>query len=138
MKETSQVKSYAFAVQEDERFRGVPTRWTFWLVSNDMDGNVRNEVRQADLLEGVLWESQDHRNRILVKTWAQILHDCRTRLKVFQNELNHNVDRDASLAYLNETYARILHGGPADESPTEDETPDEESQSAEGATSMLQ
>jgi len=110
MAETSQVKGYAFAVQEDERFRGVPARWTFWLVSNDMDAYARNEVRQANCPEGVLWESQDHRSRILVKTWAQILHDCRTRLKIFQNELNHNADRDASLDYLKQTYARILQG----------------------------
>jgi hypothetical protein len=58
----------------------------------------------------VLWESADLRSQIWVKTWAQILHDCKTRLKVFQKELNHSVDRDASLGYLQKTYARILQG----------------------------
>lgn len=42
MQETGQVKSNAFAVHKDERFRGVPTRWNFWVVSNDMDG-MRSE-----------------------------------------------------------------------------------------------
>jgi hypothetical protein len=110
VKETTQLKSYAFPVQEDERFLGVPARWTFWLVANDMDAFAKNEVRQGERPEGVLWQSPDLRSRIWVKTWAQILHDCKTRLKIFQKELNHSADRDASLAYLKKTYARLLQG----------------------------
>jgi hypothetical protein len=109
-KETTQIKSYAFPIQKDERFKGVPARWTFWLVANDLDEYASQEVNQADKAEGVLWESPDLRSRIWVKRWSQILHDCRTRLKIFQKELNQSADRDASLDYLRETYARILQG----------------------------
>ncbi len=109
-KETTQVKSYAFAIQKDERFRGVPARWTFWLVANDIDEYATQEIGQPNRPEGVLWESPDLRSRVWVKTWAQILHDCKTRLRVFQKELNHSADRDASLEYLKKTYARILQG----------------------------
>jgi hypothetical protein len=108
--ETVQIKSYAFAIAEDERFKGVPARWTFWLVANDLDKFANKEVHQADKPEGLLWESDDQRSQIWVKTWAQIIHGCRTRLKVFQKELNHSADRDASLDYLRETYARVLKG----------------------------
>lgn len=45
-----------------------------------------------------------------VKTWAQIIHESRSRLTVFQKELNHSADQDASLGFLNETYARVLQG----------------------------
>jgi hypothetical protein len=110
MAETSQIKSYAFTVQDDERFRGVPARWTFWLVSNDMDPYAKNEVRQADRPEGVLWQSSDLRSRIWVKTWSQLIHENKSRLKIFQKELNRTADRDASLGYLKKTYARILQG----------------------------
>ena len=110
VKETTQVKSYAFPVQEDERFRGVPARRTFWLVANELDQFARNEVKQGDRPEGVLWQSSDLRSRIWVKRWAQIIHECRVRLKIFQKELNHSADRDASLAYLKKTYARVLQG----------------------------
>jgi hypothetical protein len=108
--ETTQIKSYAFAVQKDERFRLVPARWTFWLVSNDIDDFASQEVRQANKPVGVLWESPDLRTRIWVKTWAQIIHDCRRRLKIFQKELNYSADRDASLEYLKRAYARVLQG----------------------------
>lgn len=108
--ETVQIKSYAFTVAEDERFRMVPARWSFWLIANDLDKFAAKEVRQAEKPEGFLSESEDQRIRIWVKTWAQIIHDCRTRLKIFQKELNHSADRDASLEYLRETYARVLRG----------------------------
>jgi len=108
--EINQIKSYAFVVADDERFRGVPARWTFWLVTNDLDKFAAKDVRQADKPEGLVWENHDQNVRIWIKTWAQIIHDCRTRLKIFQKELNHSADRDASLEYLRETYARVLRG----------------------------
>lgn len=116
-KETTQIKSYAFAIGEDERFRGVPVRWTFWLVATDMDDFAKREVSLPGRPEGVLWESADLRSRIWVKTWAQILRDCKTRLKIFQKELNHSADSEASLDYLKKTYARILQGAEAAEEP---------------------
>jgi hypothetical protein len=109
MKETGQLKSYAFAVQGDERFKGVPTRWTFWLVVNDIDENVSREVHQSERPQGLLVLADDPHTRIWVKTWAQIIHDCKTRLQVFQQALNYSADRDSSLEYLKKTYARVLH-----------------------------
>lgn len=124
-KETSQIRSYAFAVQKDERFRGVPTRWTFWLVANDMDEYATTETRMRDKPEGLLWEADEPgpSSRIWVKTWAQILHDCRTRLKIFQQALEYSADKDASLEYLKRTYERVLRGVDFAESPTPDEQP---------------
>ena len=55
--EITQIKSYAFAVADNERFRGVPARWTFWLVTNDLDKFAAKDVRQADKPEGLVWES---------------------------------------------------------------------------------
>lgn len=114
MKETGQIKSYAFAVQGDERFKGVPTRWTFWLVVNDMDEYAAREVHQSERPDGLLLQADDPNTRIWVKTWAQIIHDCRTRLRIFQQALNYSADKDASLAYLKATYERVLRG---DEAP---------------------
>jgi hypothetical protein len=110
MKETGQIKSYAFAVQADERFKGVSTRWTFWLVVNDMDEHASREVHQSERPEGLLLQADDPNTRIWVKTWAQIIHDCRTRLKIFQQALNYSADKDASLDYLKATYERVLRG----------------------------
>jgi len=111
-KETEQIRSYAFAVANDERFRGVQTRWSFWLVVNDINDYVRQEMHQKEKPEGLLWESPDPKmiSKVWVKTWAQIIHDCRIRLKIFKDALDLTVTADAGLEYLRKTYARILLG----------------------------
>jgi hypothetical protein len=48
----SQIRSYAFAVAEDERFKDTKTRWVFWAVSNDVTASVRREARQSNRPEG--------------------------------------------------------------------------------------
>src|SRR5437879_12114698 len=78
------------------------------------------DVPQRARRQGVIWRSPALRSPIWVRTWAQIIHDCKTRLKIFQKELNHSADRDASLAYLKKTYARVLQGGEASQSDNSD------------------
>jgi hypothetical protein len=46
-----------------------------------------------------------------VRTWSEILNDCRARLQLFEKELNYNADKDDSLAFLRATYARVLSVG---------------------------
>jgi len=131
--ETGQIKGYAFAVQKDERFKGVLTRWTFWLVVNDMDDFVSREVRQSQKPEGLLLEADGPNTRIWVKTWAQIIHDCRTRLKIFQQALDYSANKEASLEYLRTTYERVLHGTDQADS-TEGEVEAEKSPKESSAT----
>lgn len=104
--ETAQLRSYAYAIQDDERFRNVKVRWEFWVVSTDMTDYAVKEVTSSDRPFGML-DRKENCN-IWIKTWAQILNDCRARLRLFERELNYNVDRDESLALLRSTYAKIL------------------------------
>jgi hypothetical protein len=108
--ETTQIKSYAFAVARDERFRSVKTRWSFWVISNEMDDFVRQEVRIANLPEGVLYRPDDGSMTIWVKTWAQVIEENRTRLQFFQEKLEHQVDQGTALKHLQERYQEILQG----------------------------
>jgi hypothetical protein len=135
-KETEQIKSYAFAVQEDQRFRGVPTRWSFWLVVNDMDAYVRRETHMKEKPNGLLWESPDLNmpSRVWVKTWGQIIQDCRIRLKIFQQALNLKADKDVGLEYLKKTYARILLGTDTADIAPEPEGPTKSNEVAEQAS----
>jgi hypothetical protein len=121
--ETTQIQSYAFAVAQDERFRDLNTRWTFWLVSNDMNDFVKKQIRSSGHPIGMLWQSEDSRITIWVKTWSQIIHDSRARLRVFQKELNYTADRDASVDYVKEIYARILSGENFDDDDVQELAP---------------
>lgn len=106
--ELTQVESYAFAVAQDERFNGVDTRWTFWIISNDMDDHARRKAKQANMQQGLVHQSDDKRINIWAKTWSEVLGSNRHRLKLFQQSLEINADRDGSLTFLKETYANIL------------------------------
>jgi hypothetical protein len=78
---------------------------------------AKEEVSSSDRPYGML-----HRKdglQIWVRTWSEILNDCRTRLQLFEKELNYNADRDESLAFLQKTYAKILAGA-EDNEPIEE------------------
>lgn len=105
---TNQIESYAFAVADDERFRSVPAKWIFWAVSNDMNDVVARKVSQKDRARGILFQDEVQRITIWVKTWSQVINDCKARLRFFEEKLNYTPDRDSSLAHLRETYPKYL------------------------------
>jgi hypothetical protein len=82
----SQVKKYAFAIEKDERFRTVPTHWTFWAVSNDMSDDARLEAEQDGRPIGNVYTRSSKTGSITIwtKTWAQIIEQCRDRLRFFE------------------------------------------------------
>jgi len=104
----TQIKSYAFAVARDARFRDVPAKWVFWAVSSDIDDFAKLDVNQRDRPRGMLHQSDDPSITIWVKTWSQIISDCRARLRFFSEKLNYAPDRDSSLEHLRTTYSKYL------------------------------
>jgi hypothetical protein len=104
----NQIESYAFAVAEDERFRDLKTKWVFWAVSTDMDVAVRRKISQRDRARGILFQDEEQRVTIWVKTWSQVINECRARLRFFAEKLNYAPDRDSSLAHLKTTYHKYL------------------------------
>ena len=102
----TQIQDYAFAVAADERFRDTNTRWVFWAVSNDMNDHVRRLSNQKDRPPGVIFEADDY--CIWAKTWGQIIEDCRSRLRLFEQQLGYMANHDQGLEYLRETYEKYL------------------------------
>lgn len=116
-KEITQIKSYAFAVAADPRFRDITTRWSFWLVGGDTDAYTNQELRRYSRTSpGLPWMDDERPSmRIWVKTWGQLLAESRARLTFFQKELNYSLDRDESLEFLRETYAKFLSAASEDD-----------------------
>jgi hypothetical protein len=109
-KAATQVEEYAFAIAEDERFRDVSTRWTFWAVSNDIATNVRKKAKQQNRPEGVLYADDEGKITIWVKTWGQIIDDAKGRLNFFQESLQYYARDETALEYLRREYERHLPG----------------------------
>ena len=65
---------------------------------------------------------------IWVKTWAQVLDENRVRLQFFQERLEYEADKGASLKHLQEHYAKFLQGVLVDESlpQSSEDAPDRE------------
>jgi hypothetical protein len=106
----NQIKKYAFAIAEDERFRDSKTRWTFWGVSNEISNEVRKEAKQKDRPEGLLYADEEGKMSIWVKTWGQIINDCRARLNFFQETLKYRASDETALEYLRKEYEKYLPG----------------------------
>lgn len=104
----NQIRSYAFAVAEDERFRDTKTKWTFWLVSNDMTAGVHRQARQSQLPSGCVHDDADQNLCIWVKTWSKLISDCEGRLKFFQEQLQFSAGREDALVYLRREYQKYL------------------------------
>jgi hypothetical protein len=106
-KDTGQIKSYAYAVSADERFRGIDATWDFWLVGNDMEEYVHHELKNP-LGSGILQQMPEPRVTIRVKTWGQIIDEANDRLRFIQRELDYEVNRNDALAEVRAMYSAIL------------------------------
>jgi hypothetical protein len=107
-KVVQQIKSYAFAVAKDERFKNTETKWTFWAISNVMTESAERDATQADRPKGLIYDSPDKTISIWVKTWSQVLESCRGRLDFFQRQLEYSADTDSGLAYLRTVHEKLL------------------------------
>lgn len=103
--EVTQIQGYAFSVMSDPRFDKVGVTWNFWVISDTLDRYTEHLVQDET---GVILSKPNV--NIYAKTWAQVLDENRARLKFFQDHLNVQVDREASLQYLQERYAAYLEG----------------------------
>lgn len=108
LKETTQIKQYAAAIASDERFKDTKTRWVFWAVSNKISDEVRLEINQRDRPSGLLMDNSERSLKIWVKTWGQLIDECKARLRLFQKELNYQADEDSALEYLHKVHDKYL------------------------------
>ncbi len=115
-KEVTQTEKYAISVMKDERFRSLNTTWVFWVISDDYGEYAEYRMKKSagsTANTGKIHEADNV--SIWVKTWAQVLEENRTRLQFFQERLEYEADKGASLKHLQEHYAKFLEGVLVDE-----------------------
>ncbi|MFI6741879.1 ATP-binding protein [Nonomuraea sp. NPDC050451] len=109
-KELSQIKSYALAVAEDPQFTDVTVNWDFWLITSKMNGLARAEARQQGRPVGCALDYAEGSTRVRVwlKTWSELIEDCRDRLHYFKDHFNHDSSVEQAFAYLEHSNAGIV------------------------------
>jgi len=104
----TQVKNYAAAVANDERFKDSGTRWIFWAISNDLTDGARREGRQRNRPDGLIMDDEELRIQIWAKRWGDVIDTCRARLTFFQEQLNYVATQEGGLDYLHKTHEKYL------------------------------
>ena len=102
----NQISSYTFAIEGDERFKDPNTNWIFWAVSNDISDSVRRQSNQRFRPEGLYHDGENV--QIWIKTWGQLIDDCRARLHFFQEKLQYQADHDSAIEYLRNLHNKYL------------------------------
>jgi hypothetical protein len=109
--ETNQIEKYAHAVASDEQFRDTDTEWTFILVGNEYNDLVNSKITQRNRPKGMLIDpaGQDRvKYTVWVKTWAQIVADCKWRMKFFSDHLAYVSEDDDAIAHLRKAHDKFL------------------------------
>lgn len=101
--EINQIESYAFAVAEDERFKHLKTKWNFLVISNDLDAYAKRRLKQDNKGKGIIYDADGI--TIWVKTWGELIQECKHRLEFIRKQLNINIDHSDGLKYLQESYS---------------------------------
>lgn len=104
--DVSQLRSYASAITNDERFDQPNSSWEFWLIGNETTNAVDEQREQENLPFGVVQASKKY--RLIVRTWAEVLGDAEHRLKFVQKSLQYESSRDSGLATMRNKYSDYL------------------------------
>lgn len=127
--EINQIEEYAQAIVQDSRFDVNETRWSFWVLSRDVDENAVAFKQQEGQPPGVILKKKNV--TIWVRKWGQIIEENKARMQFFQEQLAHQVDKGAALKHLRARYENLLSGTAADDAIS-DAIEDDEDEAPEG------
>jgi hypothetical protein len=125
-KELAQIKSYAKAVAKDPRFASSTTEWDFWLVTGEIDDDVRQEANQIGRERGLVFQpdlpdAPGAKVRVWVRDWGQIIDDAKRRLDYFQKSLRHDPSLEDARDYLRRNHGDVIPEGLLTADPAEPE-----------------
>lgn len=112
-KEIQQIESYAFAVAEDERFNKLDVKWNFWILSNNTDAYADKKAEPDTTGQGIIYKNDNI--TIQIKTWGQLIKECKHRLEFVREHLDLDVSVTDGLQYLRANYSEYTEGVILDE-----------------------
>ena len=102
-KEINQVEDYALAVISDPQFADVRVEWDFWLITAEMTEIAKAKTKSSDRPPGCISQLQADTAsaRVWLRSWGQIIDDCKERLAYFTEQFAHDPTIDNAMQYLN-------------------------------------
>src|SRR3546814_4511414 len=93
-----QIEDYARAVIADSRFDLEAVQWDFVLMATDMSDLAKGRAYREGQPRGLLFEPAPGA-RIWVRSWAEVLAECKHRLRFIRDQLEYDPDADQAVAY---------------------------------------
>lgn len=100
--ELDQIENYAMTVARDSRFDLDTVEWDFVLMAVDWDDIVENRLGQHNRDPRLMHDKNGI--RIWVRRWAEVLEECKHRLRFVQSRLEYDPTSDQAMQYLRNTY----------------------------------
>jgi hypothetical protein len=104
----TQTKKYAMAVAGDERFRGVPAKWKFIAISNELNDYAKRDSTQTGRPRGQVWASENGDITVWVREWAEVINTARARLNFVNASLSYEANRKSAREYLMKAHAKFI------------------------------
>jgi hypothetical protein len=128
--ELTQIRNYANRVANDERFDKDQTRWTFFLVGNEIGNEIADDCNQDNRLPGQVTSTRGGKFNIFVKKWSTIMAEANWRYNFYHRELNIEIGDSDGLEYLRAKHEKYLPRAEANGHPTVDGVDSENVESA--------
>lgn len=109
--EAQQIREYALAVAEDDRFDKNAVHWDFYVVSTSLKGTVEQEARQQNQPDGLLATFREGTVRVWARTWGELIEDASFRLKFVRDQLGYDPSTQQAFKYLREAHAQFVPEG---------------------------
>lgn len=105
--ELSQIKRYAQAIAEDERFEKNKTEWTVFLLVTDMTKGLAFEYDQEGRPTGEIIKKKNL--KVYVKKWIDIITEAESRYQYLKEKINYSISHDdEGISLLKVKYSKYL------------------------------
>jgi hypothetical protein len=101
-----QIRGYAQAVSNDERFNKSNCKWRFLAISNQFDDIAEMSSNNIGMPKGCI--HQAHNMDVYIMTWSEVITNAKARLKFYQEQLRYDPDTETSLAYLHKMHNEFI------------------------------
>ena len=108
-KELDQLEDYVNAIVAQPDFISTSTFWNFYLVTSEYDEVVKQRITQQNWPVGLYIDKPNH--KVWVKTWAELIRDCDSRLHFIQEKLAIEVSDEEISSRIEQLKASILKSG---------------------------
>lgn len=104
----TQIKKYAYAVVDDDRFNKSEVSWMFVLVGNRLSSFAKRDLEGNGLPYGCIAQSPGV--EIWVKEWNEVLRNASKRYAFYKSKLELEASLDDGLALLEARHSDLISG----------------------------